>query len=67
MFSRLSLKRSLQAVTSFIVVGLLLILTLFMHYAETTEKSIDRVIHVDGDVSFLLHEMWAQGLQAEQA
>ncbi len=63
----LSLKRSLQLLVAIASVGLIFTLSLFIHYSSSSSATISRLINVEGEASFLLHEMWAQGLQTEQA
>jgi methyl-accepting chemotaxis protein len=67
MSPNLSMKRALQLLATGVFLGLTVTLGLFLSFTQKTSASIDRIIHTDGELNFLLHEMWAQGLQTEQA
>jgi methyl-accepting chemotaxis protein len=67
MGTNLSVKRSLQLLVALSAAGLLVILGLFLRSEATSSATMARLIHVEGETSFLLHEMWAHGLQTEQA
>ena len=64
---KLSVGRSLQILAAMVLAGLAASLWVFMDYAGSATKAMDRIINVEGESAFLLNEMWAQGLQTEQA
>lgn len=49
------------------LMSLAIMLGLFIRYAERSTRDVDRIIHVESEAGILLHEMWAHGLQTEQA
>jgi methyl-accepting chemotaxis protein len=67
MTARLSLQRTLLLFSGSSFAALAVTLVLFIAYTGKTTADLDRVIHKESETSFLLHEMWAQGLQTEQA
>ncbi len=64
---KLSMKQNMCVFFLSSFIALIITLSLFMHYSSMSTGNIDRVIHVESEANFLLHEMWAQGLQTEQA
>ena len=67
MIAKLSLQRVLLLFSGSSIVALTVTLLLFLAYSGRTTADLDRVIHKESETSFLLHEMWAHGLQTEQA
>jgi len=67
MAARYSMKQNLLLFSGAAVCALAVNLVLFVVYAGKTTQDISHVIHVDSAMSILLHEMWADGLQTEQA
>jgi methyl-accepting chemotaxis protein len=65
--TKLSLKRTLIIFSGSSFLALAVTLALFVGYSGKSTTDLDRVIHRESETSFLLHEMWAQGLQTEQA
>ena len=63
----MSVKRLLVLVNLVIVVILVLILTVFLVHNNKTQSSVQEMIHVDQALLLNLNEMYAQGLQTEQA
>ena len=63
----MSVKRLLVLVNLVIVVILGLILTVFLVRNNKTQSSVQEMIHVDQALLLNLNEMYAQGLQTEQA
>ena len=63
----LSMKRMLTIFFGVSLFSLSVTLMLFVKYANDTTKDVDRIIHTENVVGLFLNEMWAQGLQTEQA
>jgi len=67
MQARLSMRQMLLIFFVGSLLSLAITLVLFIQYAGRTTRDIDRIIHVESEAGLLLHEMWAHGLQTEQA
>jgi len=67
MAAKLSMRQNLIVFVTSALCALAICLVLFIVYARKTTEDINRVINVENAASILLHEMWADGLQTEQA
>ena len=64
---KITVKLMLVAFASIASVSLVLALLLFLNYEHKTSQEFDRIINLENKHSIYLHELWANGLQTEQA